>query len=92
MAKEYTPSEYLKKAKKDASGLMPMAADSYIELLRTDDVNGLTTMLVVPPYIPLKYRARMLQVWSAMVANMIFSQATQKIGYAERFKLAQKIK
>lgn len=92
MAKEYTPSEYLKVCRKECATISPSSADIQIEMLRHPNVDGLTTMLAIPPYIPMRYRVRMQKVWAEMTANILFSRTTKKISYAERLKMAQKIK
>ena len=92
MATELKPSEYLKLAKAEFKGLDSATADNMIKVLRQKWTDGIYQILAIPPYMPVKYRARIQNVWVAMVANILFSRASEKISYAERFKLAQKIK
>ena len=98
MTQEYTPSQYLKQAlERDLQDLSVESADYFIERLRKKHVACLDTncffiTIGAEPYIPKKYLGYAQQVYATAFARALFERSSKKISYAERFKLAQKIK
>ena len=98
MAKEYTPSGFIKE-KRDRwrkSPYIGKTCDYIIRDMRNGDKNLSFWLLGVPRYIPAKYHARMQSVWREILIHMAFEYANRRastfISYVERFKLSQKVK
>ena len=90
MADSVTPSGYMKMARGQFKDLAPAIVDKYIQMLRNKDA-VLCNKLEIPNHIPAKYHPVMQRLWVEILANILFVRATEKISYAERFKLSQKL-
>ena len=98
MAKKYTPSQYLKRAlERDGQWLTVDMADYLIEQLRKEHVVYVDASCFfidgsAKRYIPKKYLNYVQRAYVTAYARMLFERSSKKIGYAERYRLAQKIK
>ena len=80
----------MKMARGQFKNLAPAIVDKYIQILRDKD-SVLCNKLEIPNHIPVKYHPAMQRVWVEILANVFFARATEKISYAERFTLSQKM-
>ena len=90
MADSLTPSGYMKMARGQFKDLAPAVVDKYIQILRNKEAI-LCNKLEIPSHIPAKYHPAMQRLWLEILANVFFARASEKIRYAERFKLSQKM-
>ena len=76
-----------------ANNLPPAGADAFLRVLKKSGYNKNTLPeMPVFPGMPLKYYNRMQCVWREMFLRVLFERTSKKLSYAERFKLAQKVK
>ena len=94
MAQEYTPSVWLKHIRDEwrTSSSIRKISNRILLDLREGDKELRCWRLSIPNYIPAKYHNRIQSVWREMVINIAFKNSSKQTGYAERFKLSQKIK
>ena len=91
MAKTFTPSQYLKLSREAIRQELPgVVADAWLKQLR--ETNSAGVFLTIPSFIPAKYHDYMQRAFATAVARVLFESTTQKVDYAERYRLAQKIK
>ena len=87
-----TATGFLKEARHQLDVVDSSVANEFIDILRKDSQDELEGFLIIPYTIPAKYHDRMKRVWAAMIARVLFECSSEKISYAERFKLSQRIK
>lgn len=91
---EYKPSDFIKPicAEWQSSSIKETVAACVIRDLRNGDQDLHFWRLDIPKSVPARYHARMQSAWREFLIRFAFQYNKSCIGYAERFKLAQKTK
>lgn len=95
MAKECTPSQFLKDLRNEwrTSACVGKIGNMIMSDLRMGDANlDFWRIVHIPHHIPVKYHGRINAAWREVLIRIAFENASYRAGMAERFKLAQKIK
>lgn len=85
---DFTPSQYLRSARQDFENLPADVCDRILD--RAVKHGGGIQYLAVIDSIPKKYHARMQAVWTVMVYNILFANASRKYSLIQRHKILQK--